>query len=292
MTDRLAGEHDVVVDGKRQHFFVAGRGPHCIVHSGGPGIDAKYLRMPLLEEHLTMVYLDPIGTGQSDRLASHPAGYTVDFFSNQLLGFLDVTGIKNAYLLGHSHGAFVTLQAALSRSTDLTGLIVYAGAAYTGGAFMRDAGANIASFVNRNELTSEADGVKEAWAAIPRIQSDSDYTSALKGLLPAYFSDFRRSSTIIQRMQSNLIATLLIGDNKPFDVRDRLTQLEIPSLVIAGRDDFILGPQYAEDLAAKLSSTQFLILERSGHFAHLEEPESFADAVARFVEGTRRIGLS
>ncbi|MCO1577534.1 hypothetical protein M8C13_17385 [Crossiella sp. SN42] len=43
----------------------------CLVHSGGPGIHWEYLRMPEPERHLTMVYLEPVGTGQSGRL---PAG--------------------------------------------------------------------------------------------------------------------------------------------------------------------------------------------------------------------------
>jgi proline iminopeptidase len=58
------------VDGIRQVYHVAGRGPVCVAHSGGPGIHWAYLRSPELEERFTMVYLEPVGTGESGRLAT------------------------------------------------------------------------------------------------------------------------------------------------------------------------------------------------------------------------------
>jgi len=59
------GRHAFDVDGLRQAYEVAGDGPVCVAHSGGPGINSDYLRMPLLEDHLTMLSLDPIGTGRA-----------------------------------------------------------------------------------------------------------------------------------------------------------------------------------------------------------------------------------
>jgi len=56
---------------------------------GGPGIHWQYLRMGFLEHHFTMLYLEPIGTGGSGRLAEHPHGYTVERFAKQLGRFLE-----------------------------------------------------------------------------------------------------------------------------------------------------------------------------------------------------------
>ncbi|MFF0222080.1 hypothetical protein [Streptomyces sp. NPDC004629] len=41
-----------------------------IAHPGGPGIGWEYLRMPGLERHLAMVCVEPVGTGDSGRLAA------------------------------------------------------------------------------------------------------------------------------------------------------------------------------------------------------------------------------
>jgi pimeloyl-ACP methyl ester carboxylesterase len=64
----MISTHQTTIDGLPQVYHVAGTGPVCVVHPGGPGIGWGYLRLPALEEHLTMVYLEPIGTGDSGRL--------------------------------------------------------------------------------------------------------------------------------------------------------------------------------------------------------------------------------
>ncbi|SEO93631.1 proline iminopeptidase [Methylobacterium sp. ap11] len=279
-----AGAHSLVIDGVRQQVRVAGQGPCCIVHAGGPGIDAGYLRMPLLERHLTMVYLDPIGTGASGRLPSHPMGYTVDRFADQVLAFVEATGLDTPFLLGHSHGAFVVLQAALKRPGATSGLILHAGAAWTGGDFMAAASAEIDRFVDRNVGTREAEEVRKAWAALPEIRSDEDYTAVLRGLLPAYVSDHRRCRDVLDVLRSQLCATMLVGDRTPFDVRDALPGLAVPTLVLAGAADFILGPRHAAILAGTLPHARLVTFGSSGHFAHLEEPDAFADAVIRFTQ--------
>jgi proline iminopeptidase len=279
--------HTLVVAGIPQHFHVAGTGPCCIVHSGGPGIESGYLRMPLLEAHLTMVYLDPIGTGASGRLPTHPMGYSVDRFADQLLALIDAMGVHRPYLLGHSHGAFVVLEAALRRPDAVAGLLLHAGAASTGEGFMAAAAARIDDFVRRHRDTPDAESVRAAWNGLPAIRSDADYTAALQGLLPAYFSDPVRAADVLAALRRTLHATFLVGDAAPFDVRDRLGTLTTPTLVMAGRDDFILGPEYADALTEHLPDARQVLFEHSGHFAHLEEPEAFAKAVLDFVASTR-----
>src|SRR5258706_12235510 len=64
-----SGAHRVPVNGVDIAFEVRGKGPVCIAHPGGPGLDATYMRDSAYERRFTMVYLDPIGTGSSGKLA-------------------------------------------------------------------------------------------------------------------------------------------------------------------------------------------------------------------------------
>jgi pimeloyl-ACP methyl ester carboxylesterase len=41
--------------------------------------------------------------------------------------------------------------------------------------------------------------------------------------------------------------------------------------------------RWAEELHRLIPGSELLILENSGHFGHLEEPEAFSQAVTRFV---------
>lgn len=73
--------------------------------------------MPGVEEFLTMVYVEPLGTGGSQRLPSHPHGYTRERYSRSLIGLLDRLSLPRVFLLGHSHGGFVAQYIALTTRT-------------------------------------------------------------------------------------------------------------------------------------------------------------------------------
>jgi proline iminopeptidase len=282
--DALApGSHSISINGIEQRYHIAGQGPLCIAHPGGPGVDWSYLKMPLVERHLTMLYIEPIGTGASGRLPEHPKGYGVERYSQQLEGFVDALGLSGFFMLGHSHGGFVVQQYAIAHPDHVAGLIVYDSSAVTGPDFMKEASENIAAFAQREAGSPEAEEVTQTWASIPRIASDEDYTQGLRRLLPAYFADHRRAGLAFDQLRSAFRATFVVGDGKPFDVRDALPKLRRPSLILVGAHDFICGPRWAAILQATLPTSQLVSFARSGHMAHIEEPEAFTLAIANFV---------
>jgi len=143
------GSHSIMIDGIEQRYHIAGRGPLCIVHPGR-GIDWSYLEMRSIEQqHLTMLYIEPIGTGASGRLAEHPKGYTVERYCQQLKGIVDALDLSGFFLLGHAFGGFVVQQYAIAYPERIAGLIIYSSSAVTGPEFMTEASQNIAAFTQR-----------------------------------------------------------------------------------------------------------------------------------------------
>src|SRR5574343_660797 len=62
------GDHQLNVSGLTLRYAVAGRGPVALVPAPGSGPSVQYMssgRQPL-ESSVTMVYVDPRGTGRSD----------------------------------------------------------------------------------------------------------------------------------------------------------------------------------------------------------------------------------
>ena len=57
-------------------------------------------------------------------------------------------------------------------------------------------------------------------------------------------------------------------------VMDRLGEIAAPTLVIAGRDDFLFPPEHQVELAAGIPGARLAIIERAGHNAHAERPEA------------------
>lgn len=277
-----SGHHVVDIDGIQQSFHVAGQGPVIVVHPGGPGIHWQYLRMGFLERHFTMLYLEPIGTGGSGRLAEHPHGYTVERFAKQLGSFLETLDLSEVVLLGHSHGGFVIQQHTIEHPDRVSAMILYSSSAVTGSDFMTAAANGVQSFADRYQ--AEGPAVLRAWQSVPNMSSDDDYTKIMRDLLPAYFADGVREKLDLEALRSRIKATLLIGNNEPFDVRSKLQSLSVPALVLVGDHDFICGPKWGENLHDSCSNSELVHFAQSGHFAHLEQPEEFLGAVLAFLD--------
>lgn len=275
-----------MVDGVRQVYRIVGEGPVCLVHSGGPGVHPEYLRIPGLERGLTLVHLDPVGSGASDPL---PDGdYSISRYARFAEAVIDDVGAATAYFLGHSHGGFVALQFGIDHPDRLDGLILY-DTAPTNGPDQREAASEgMASFVRRWADRPEAVEAGRTWDAVNRsrtrrVADDASFERYLNGILPAYFADHRKTAG---RTGGGLTLRGTHDPNRlpaPWDVRDRLGAIDVPTLLIVGTRDFICPPRFAREMHAAMPNARLSELRESGHFGHVEQPDEFAAAVLDFV---------
>ncbi|MFJ4467062.1 alpha/beta fold hydrolase [Streptomyces sp. NPDC089424] len=276
----------VRVDGVRQVYRIAGEGPVCLVHSGGPGVHPRYLRMPALERELTLVYVDPVGSGDSARL---PDGdYSMSRYARFAEAVLDDMGVATGYFLGHSHGGCVALQFALDRPGRLDGLILYDTAPLYGRELRETATREMAAFVARWPGRPEAARAGRMWDAVNvartlEIGGDVSYRRYLDAILPAYFADHRRTTGRTGAFQ---LAATYDPNRLPvsWDVRDRLGTIAVPALVVVGAHDFICPPRFAYEMHAAVPNARLCELDASGHLGHIEQPDEFTSAVTDFVE--------
>ena len=274
----------LTVDGVRQIYHVAGRGPVCVVHPGGPGLHWAYLRSPELEERFTMVYLEPVGTGESGRLAGGD-DYRLDSYVRFLAAVVDHLGQQRVYLLGHSHGGFVVLKYVLEHPDRVAGLILYATTPVMGPEFFAAATAAVTAYPQRFPDDPEAAAIPAAFQQLETAADDDTVSRALAAALPIYFADFWSRQAEFAAFRANIRAWLEppAPDPEPFDLRPRLTEIAAPTVVIVGRHDFICGPTWAAHLAEGILGAQLTVLEHSGHFGHVEQPAHFADAAAQVL---------
>jgi pimeloyl-ACP methyl ester carboxylesterase len=285
------GAHTIDVNGITQRYHVHGTGPVCLAHPGGPGVFWDYLRMPAAEQHLTMVYVEPIGTGESARLGTHPHGYTRDRYAELLDGVIDHLALPKVYLLGHSHGGFVAQHYALRHADRLAGIILYESAPLTGAEHFAEALRNVEEFARKNANNPELQTVLDAFQSIPAISNDEGFTATIRGLLPAYFADYWGREQEFAPMRATVSGSHISGLDEHLapdviDDRGLLGSMTSPTLVIVGRHDVICGVLWAHELNKLIPGSELLILEDSGHFGHIEEPENFARAIVGFVAST------
>lgn len=69
-----------------------------------------------------------------------------------------------------------------------------------------------------------------------------------------------------------------------FGMTDRLGEIRVPTLIVSGRDDWFSPVEWGgERLQAGISESEHIVLERSGHYPFVEEPERFAEVVGHWL---------
>ncbi|WP_223189882.1 alpha/beta fold hydrolase [Nonomuraea terrae] len=281
------GAHDVAVDGLTQRYHVYGSGPVCVAMPGGPGVIWESLRMPAAEEFLTMVYVEPLGTGGSQRLPSHPDGYSRKRYTRSLVGLLDRLSLPLVILLGHSHGGFVAQYFALHHPDRLSGLVLYESAPVTGPPHIAEAGTKIEEFVRRHEGQAGLPRVLHGLQSMS-VTDDEEITTTLRDLMPVFFANYWERENEFGSLRETISCTYISSLDEKLepdiiDDRDTLPSLAVPTLVVVGRYDVQCGPRWAEELHALIPGSRLVVLEDSAHMGHLEEPAAFANALRDFT---------
>ena len=71
------------------------------------------------------------------------------------------------------------------------------------------------------------------------------------------------------------------------DFRHRLRDLTVPAMILAGRYDRALYPALQRQFASFAANARFRMLERSGSFGHIEEPETVFQLTREFWNETK-----
>ncbi len=104
------------------------------------------------------------------------------------------------------------------------------------------------------------------------------------------FSD-TTSRDLIQRGVAAMLKTepaVLYGDFAScdrFDIMDQVSEIQVPTLVVAGSNDLLTPPKYAHYLAEKITDARVEIIDHAGHMVMIEQPEEFNRRVLEFLRG-------
>ena len=71
-------------------------------------------------------------------------------------------------------------------------------------------------------------------------------------------------------------------------LKSRLHRVSVPALFLWGADDRILSETYGRGYGALVPGARFEMLERAGHFPHIEQPDEFARRALGFAEAQQQ----
>lgn len=73
------------------------------------------------------------------------------------------------------------------------------------------------------------------------------------------------------------------GFLRRFDVRSELGRITAPTLILAGRHDWICPVEFSEEILGCIPGSELRVFERSSHSIRSDEPEAMVDAILGFV---------
>lgn len=232
------------------------RPPLLLIHgAGGSHLDwpAELRRLP----EASTLAPDLPGHGRSKGQGRTSVGaYAAD-----MVALLDALKLDKAIMLGFSMGAAVALMLALHHRARVAGLILIG------------AGAQIR--VNPAILSGLQDD-REKWL---RTLIDWQWAEGAG-------EQIKRLSL---RRLSETDPAVLLNDYKAvdgFDVRDRLAQIHMPTLIIGGGADRMIPFAQSEVLHAGITGSKLVKIKGGGHLMALEQPQAVADTVQSWLMET------
>lgn len=245
---REAGEGDVVL----------------FLHGLGGSRTAWEPQLEALSDQWRCVAWDMPGYGASSPVSP----LTFEAIADAVVGLLDRLGAEAAHLCGLSFGGHHALHTALRYPTRVRSLVLADTSAVFGGD-----GTDPEQW--RQERTEMIDaGLLLADIAAPVI--DSITAPGFEGVeRDRTIAAFTRVPEAGFRAACRLLTT--------HDVRHRLGEITVPTLVIVGELDEETPPAYSEELHAAIGDSRLEIIPSAGHVSPAEAPEAFNDLVRQFL---------
>ncbi|WP_167480861.1 alpha/beta fold hydrolase [Mesorhizobium waimense] len=259
-----------------------------IVIHGGPDWDHSYIEpyVTPLQDMCRVLSFDMRGCGRSGR-AQSPEGYHVDYVVDDLVVLMDARGISHGVLLGFSFGGRVALRFLQRHPERVKALILASTTAY------QDFQPELDAWEERRERYGACREKADRITASPTLSAAEKARALAFDCLPLDVYDLSH----IEPIKTALSAVRFSGEwtkrwlgghrISPDDV-DYETVIKlsgVPCLIIHGAKDMRFPVAVAERLHRTLPHSRLVILEQTGHLAHMEAPERWLLPVREFIDG-------
>ena len=262
---------------------VVGDGYPLLLMHGGPGADHwTLLSFRRSADKFTLIFYDHRCNGRSE--GAPVSSMTWENLTADADALRQKLGFERWAVLGHSFGGHVALEYALRYPDSLSHLVLLD----TGGD-RRWSQQHAADLLARR-------GYSPRKVELVRRLFNGEF--APREMLPilmrigdAYFHHPSLWLTVRDlirgewrtKMQPEALIFATRHLLKAWTVMDRLGEITVPTLVMAGRDDFLFPPEHQLELAAGIPNARLHIIERAGHNPHSEQPAEVMEAVREFI---------
>jgi pimeloyl-ACP methyl ester carboxylesterase len=247
--------------------FVAGRWPLdrglptvVFIHGSGGTSVLWHAQVEALADRMNTIALDLPGHGRSygEGMSS------VEEYAARVKGFIESIEVPRPIPCGLSIGGAIVLQLLLENQEDYeAGILVNSGARLRVLPLIFEAIENdYEGFVNATYTGGVSENTDPSRIK-PLVESMAECPPAVA------LGDFRACDS--------------------FDVMERISEIEIPVLVLTASEDKMTPVKYGRYLAEHISPASIVSIEDAGHLSPMEKPEEVTRAIGDFVESLNQV---
>lgn len=245
--ERKVVTHIVLIEDTPVRYWIMGEGQPIVLIHGLSGSMLWWKRnATALAKHYRVYLVDLPGFGS---MARSSKCLTLVKIASWLYKWMETIGIRQAHLVGHSMGGYISLWLA----------------------------AHHPHLVSRLILISPA--------VLPQVNSVFEYIvpllTSVRFLTPHFFpilvyDALRAGPFLLFRTACDLVAV---------DGREEIRKINVPTLLVWGEDDSLVPLKIGTLLRQEMRNVNFLLLKRAGHVSMFDQPETFNAAALAFLQG-------
>ena len=268
------------------YFQTIGEGKPLVVIHGGPVLDHQYLLihfLPLAESH-QLIFYDQRVCGRS-QIEIPPERMTFNAMLNDIEALKEHLKLEEFSVLGHSWGGLLAMMYATQYDDHIEKLILSNSMAPSAKEWNQE---NIAI----SKRYSEDDQMqldKLATSGLLRSKEPASYIDEM--MLLSYKSQFYDVDKIKElslhitndyHLRSSIFMNLASEIND-YDLFDSLQNVKSETLIIYGEIEPAQA-LYLDRMVGSFPQASSLIVERSGHFPFIEQPEAYFERIEDFLK--------
>jgi proline iminopeptidase len=280
-------EGTVPVPGGNVWFKRVGAGaglPLLAVH-GGPGLPHNYISsLERLANEREVIFWDQLGCGKSER-PSNVGLWTMERSVAEMDAVVQALGLNRFHVFGNSWGGMLAQQYVLDVTSGAVSLTI------------SNSIASIPQFSGIvARLKAELDPATQS--AIDRHEAagttySAEYQAAIRTWNETYLCRVLPWPNELQEaykgMGTEIFETMfgpsdfrIVGTIRSWDVLDRLPEIALSTLVLAGRFDEC-APEHMWEMHQRIAGSRFELFESTAHMPFIEEPLRFDRVMRDFL---------
>ena len=251
------------------------------IHGLSSNLKSWYKNVSALKADYRCIALDLPGYGKSTK---NSTTYSLKDYAGFLNSFIEIKTLTNVVLLGHSMGGQVAVITVLDAPENFINLVIVASA-------------GIETFSEKEAMVMKASYT----TAIVEESTPEQIRNNFKMNFYQFPEDaefmVRERIAMRDTDDMNIYSEVVVNNihamlDEP--IIDRLSSIEIPVLMIYGKNDLLIPNKYfhpsqdirslVKDAKERISTLKVRLIDEAGHFVNFEKPDEVSEEIKQFLK--------